>query len=108
MIAAFADRVPRIDPTAVVFDSATVIGGVTLGAESSVWFGAVLRADVDVITIGARTNVQDRAVIHVTTKRFSTSIGDDVTIGHGVMLHGCTLGDRILVGIGAIILDGAE
>jgi len=108
VIAAFGDREPRIDDTAIVFAGATVVGRVVLGAGSSIWFGAVVRGDVDDVTIGARTNVQDRAVIHVTTKRFETRIGDDVTIGHAAVLHGCTVHDRVLVGIGAIVLDGAE
>lgn len=108
MIAAFAERVPRIDPTAAVFESAVVGGAVRLGAGSSVWFGAVLRGDVDEISVGARANVQDRCVVHVTTGRFSTVLGADVTVGHGSVLHGCTVGSRVLVGIGAIVLDGAE
>lgn len=108
MIAAFGERAPRIDDTAVVFEGAVVVGRVVLGAGSSVWFGAVVRGDVDDVTIGARSNVQDRAVIHVTTKRFETRIGDDVTIGHAAVLHGCTVHDRVLIGIGAIVLDGAE
>ncbi len=108
MIRAFADRAPRVDPTAVVLEGATVVGRVTIGAESSVWFGAVVRGDVHDVVIGARTNVQDRSVIHVTTDRFSTTIGDGVTIGHAAVLHGCTIGDYALIGIGAIVLDGAE
>ena len=106
MILPFADRIPAVDPSAVVFSSATVVGAVTLGPGSSVWFGSILRADVDDIWIGARTNVQDRSVIHVTTKRFSTRLGDDVTVGHHVVVHGCTIGNRVLVGIGAIVLNG--
>jgi carbonic anhydrase/acetyltransferase-like protein (isoleucine patch superfamily) len=108
VIAAFGERAPLVDPTAVVFDGATVVGRVILGAESSIWFGAIVRGDVDDVTIGARSNVQDRAVIHVTTKKFSTTIGNEVTIGHGAILHGCTVHDRVLIGIGAIVLDGAE
>jgi carbonic anhydrase/acetyltransferase-like protein (isoleucine patch superfamily) len=108
VIAAFGERAPAIDPSAIVFEGATVVGRVVLGAESSVWFGAIVRGDVDDVTIGARTNVQDRAVIHVTTKRFETRIGDEVTIGHAAVLHGCTIHDRVLIGIGAIVLDGAE
>ncbi|HEY8517232.1 MAG TPA: gamma carbonic anhydrase family protein [Candidatus Binatia bacterium] len=108
MIRAFADREPNVDPTAIVFEGATVVGRVTIGAQSSVWFGAVVRGDVHDVTIGARTNVQDRAVIHVTTDRFATRIGDDVTIGHAAVLHGCTVADRVLIGIGAIVLDGVE
>jgi carbonic anhydrase/acetyltransferase-like protein (isoleucine patch superfamily) len=108
MLIRFGEDEPAIDPSAVVFASATVIGRVTVAAEASIWFGAVVRADVDAIAIGARSNVQDRSVIHVTTGRFATRIGEDVTIGHAVVLHGCTIGDRVLVGIGAIVLDGAE
>lgn len=108
MIAAFGERAPLLDPSAVVFEGATVVGRVILGAESSIWFGAIVRGDVDDVNIGRRTNVQDRAVIHVTTKKFSTVIGDEVTIGHGAILHGCTVHDRVLIGIGAIVLDGAE
>jgi len=108
VIVPFAERRPQVDPSAVVFESAFVIGAVRMAARASVWFGSVVRADVDDIEIGARSNVQDRCVIHVTTKRFSTRLGDDVTVGHGAMLHGCTIGNRVLVGIGAIVLDGCE
>lgn len=108
MIAAFGERAPVVDASAIVFEGATVVGRVVLGAASSVWFGAIVRGDVDDVTIGARSNVQDRAVIHVTTKRFETRIGDEVTIGHAAVLHGCTVRDRVLIGIGAIVLDGAE
>jgi carbonic anhydrase/acetyltransferase-like protein (isoleucine patch superfamily) len=108
MIRALADRAPRVDASAVVFEGATVVGRVTIGAGSSVWFGAVVRGDVHDVAIGARTNVQDRVVIHVTTDRFGTTIGDEVTIGHAAVLHGCSVADRVLIGIGAIVLDGAE
>jgi carbonic anhydrase/acetyltransferase-like protein (isoleucine patch superfamily) len=108
MIAAFGERKPSVDPTAVVFDHAVVVGEVRIAARASVWFGAVVRGDVDDIAIGERTNIQDRSVIHVTTKRFATRLGDDVTVGHSVTLHGCTIGNRVLVGIGAIVLDGCE
>lgn len=108
MIVPFGERRPEIDPSAVVFPSAWIIGDTRVGAESSIWFGAVVRADVDRVTIGARTSIQDRCVVHVTTKRFSTEIGDEVTVGHGATLHGCRVGNRVLVGIGAILLDGCE
>jgi carbonic anhydrase/acetyltransferase-like protein (isoleucine patch superfamily) len=108
MIVPFEARRPDLAASAIVFDSAFVIGGVRLGERSSVWFGSVVRADVDDVTIGVRTNVQDRCVIHVTTRRFSTTIGDDVTIGHGAVLHGCSIGNRVLIGIGSIVLDGCE
>src|SRR5262249_57903897 len=90
-----------------VAPNATLIGQVTLGDESSVWFGAVLRGDVGTITIGARTNIQDLTMIHMTGGLTHTSIGEDVTVGHSVVLHGCTIGNRCLVGMGSIVLDGA-
>ena len=99
---------PKIHPTAYVHSSATVIGDVEIGANSSVWFGVVIRGDVDAIQIGSRTNIQDNSTIHVTAGTWPTNLGDEVTIGHGVLLHGCTVGDRSLIGIGAIILDGVQ
>jgi carbonic anhydrase/acetyltransferase-like protein (isoleucine patch superfamily) len=80
---------------------------VEIGADSSLWFGAIVRGDVNSIRIGARTNVQDHSVVHVTNRTHPTSIGDDVTLGHRVTLHGCTVKDRCIIGIGAVILDGA-
>jgi carbonic anhydrase/acetyltransferase-like protein (isoleucine patch superfamily) len=86
--------------------NATVIGDVTLGDDASVWFGAVVRADRDSIAIGAESNVQDNAVVH-TTPGFPVTIGSQVSVGHGAILHGCTIRDRVLVGMGAIVLNGA-
>ena len=100
------DAVPQIDPSAWVADSATVIGRVTLGPGASVWFGAVLRADNEPIVIGARSNVQENAVLHTDPGRPLT-IGEDVTIGHQAMVHGCTVGDGSLIGIQAVLLNGA-
>ncbi|MBI3769047.1 MAG: gamma carbonic anhydrase family protein [Deltaproteobacteria bacterium] len=108
MIAPFRAAMPAIDASAYVVDSAVVIGDVIVGAESSVWFHAVVRGDVHPIRIGRRTNIQDHATLHVTTGRAATTVGDDVTIGHGAIVHGCTIGDRTLVGMGAIVLDGVE
>jgi gamma-carbonic anhydrase len=102
-----AGRTPTLDDRVFVAPNATVIGDVVLGAESSVWFGTVLRGDVFPIRIGARTNVQDNAVVHVTGGKAATTIGDDVTIGHLALIHGCTIGDACLVGMGSILLDGA-
>ncbi len=96
---------PSVDASAYVQSSARVIVDVAIGAQSRVWFNCVVRGDVYHIRIGARSNVQDNATIHVTGGRCATLIGDDVTIGHGVILHGCTVGDRCLIGIGSIILD---
>jgi carbonic anhydrase/acetyltransferase-like protein (isoleucine patch superfamily) len=108
MIAPFRGAHPRIDPSAYVVESAVVIGDVVVGAETSLWFHTVVRGDVYPIRVGRRTNVQDHAVLHVTTTRAATTVGDDVTIGHGAIVHGCTIGDRTLVGMGAIVLDGVE
>jgi carbonic anhydrase/acetyltransferase-like protein (isoleucine patch superfamily) len=97
---------PQLNPGAWVADSAQLIGRVRLGADASVWFGAVLRGDNEWISIGARSNVQECSVLH-TDIGFPLSIGDDVTIGHQAMLHGCTVGDGALIGIQAVVLNGA-
>ena len=107
MIRPYRGRMPVVDPTAFVDDSAQVIGDVVVGAESSVWMNAVIRGDVNTIRIGARTNVQDGTVIHVMHGTHPTVVGDDVTIGHGAIVHGCTVGQRVLVGMGAILLNGS-
>jgi carbonic anhydrase/acetyltransferase-like protein (isoleucine patch superfamily) len=86
---------------------ASVLGDVHLGDESSVWFSSVLRGDSFPIRIGARTNIQDGSVVHITGGKAATRVGDDVTVGHMVLLHGCTVGDRCLIGMGSVILDGA-
>jgi carbonic anhydrase/acetyltransferase-like protein (isoleucine patch superfamily) len=99
---------PTLGRGVFVAPNATVIGDVHLGDESSVWFGAVLRGDVFPIRFGARTNVQDGSVVHVTGGQAATTVGDDVTIGHMVLLHGCTIGSGSLIGMGSIVLDGAE
>jgi len=98
---------PVVHPTAFVDESAQVIGDVQIGAESSVWMNAVIRGDVNSIRIGERTNVQDGTVIHVMHHTHSTAVGDDVTIGHGAIVHGCTVGSRVLLGMGAILLNGS-
>jgi carbonic anhydrase/acetyltransferase-like protein (isoleucine patch superfamily) len=104
---AFGGVAPRIDPSAFLATGCVVVGDVELGPGSSVWFGAVIRGDIHFIRIGARTNIQDQAVVHVTGGTHPTVIGDEVTVGHGAVLHGCTIKDRCLIGIGAIVLDGA-
>lgn len=108
MIATLGDRVPAVDPTAYVVDSAVVIGDVGIGPAASLWFHAVVRGDVERIRIGARTNIQDNATVHVTRERWPTLVGEGVTVGHAAVLHGCTVGDHSLIGIGAIVLDGVE
>ncbi len=97
---------PKIGEGVFVAPNASVIGDVEIGESSSVWFGVVVRGDVFPIRIGARTNVQDNSVIHVTGGKASTSIGDDVTVGHAAIIHGCTIGSRCLVGMGSTVLDG--
>ena len=100
------DRAPTIDPTAWVAPSADVIGDVTLAAGATVWFGAVLRADVSPVTIGERSNIQDGTVCHA-DPGFPLTVGKGCTIGHQVMLHGCTIEDGSLIGMGSTILNGA-
>ena len=104
----FEGIAPRIHPTAFLAPGVRVIGDVTIGAEASIWYNVVLRGDVDAISIGPRSNVQDGSVVHVTTKRWRTVIGADCLIGHLAMIHGCTLHDRSFVGLGAIVMDGCE
>lgn len=98
---------PCIAPSAFIAATATVIGDVEIGDESGVWFNVVVRGDVNHIRIGRRTNLQDGTIVHVTSKTHPTVIGDGVTVGHGVKLHGCSIENDSLVGIGAIVLDGA-
>ncbi|MBD2699738.1 gamma carbonic anhydrase family protein [Spirosoma sp. BT702] len=88
-------------------DNATLVGQITMGRDCTVWFNAVVRGDVNTITIGDRTNIQDGAVIHCTYQRFKTTIGSNVSIAHNAVVHGCTLEDNVLVGMGAIVMDGA-
>lgn len=108
MLRPYRGLVPRVHDTAFVDPSAQLIGDVELGEESSVWMNVVVRGDVNRITIGRRTNVQDGTVIHVMRGTHPTTIGDEVTIGHAAVIHGCTLRDRVLVGMGAILLNGVE
>ena len=107
MIRIYKGVSPRVHATAYVDASAQVIGDVHIGAESSVWMNAVIRGDVHRIRIGGRSNVQDGTVVHVMHDTHPTTVGNDVTIGHAAIVHGCTLGDRVLVGMGAILLNGA-
>lgn len=97
---------PTIDADAWVAPTATVIGDVHLGAEASLWFGTVVRGDVHHIRIGRRTNIQDGSVVHVTTARFPTQIGDDVLVGHMAMIHGCTIESGAFIGMKACVMDG--
>ena len=98
---------PRVADSAWVSDSAQVMGNVVLGEDRSVWFGTVIRGDTETITVGRGSNIQDASVLHADIGKPLT-IGDNVTVGHQVMLHGCTIGDESLIGIGAIVLNGAK
>jgi carbonic anhydrase/acetyltransferase-like protein (isoleucine patch superfamily) len=108
MIHPFNDTMPQFPSSVFIGPSAHVIGDVQIGAESSIWFGTVIRGDVHFIRIGERTNIQDLSVLHVTRKTHPLLIGNEVTVGHHVTLHGCTISDRVLIGMGAILLDGSE
>ncbi len=100
------EAVPQLAPDAWVAPNASVIGRVRLGAQASVWYGVVIRGDNELITLGARCNVQENSVLH-TDQGFPLTLGDDVTVGHQAMLHGCTVGEGSLVGIQAVVLNGA-
>jgi len=99
---------PKVDPSAFLAPTSVVAGDVEIGADSSVWFQAVIRGDVNRIRIGKRTNIQDLVMVHVTWQTGPTTIGDDVTLGHGAVIHAATIRDRTLVGMRAVVLDGAE
>lgn len=100
------NAVPQVHPTAYVADSAQVIGSVVLAENTSVWFGAVLRGDTETMTVGKGSNIQDLSVLHADVG-CPLTIGENVTVGHQVMLHGCTVGDGSLIGIGAVVLNNA-
>lgn len=108
MLRPYRGRLPVVHPTVFVDESAQVIGDVEIGAESSVWMNVVIRGDVNRIRVGDRSNIQDGTVVHAQRNRYETHIGHDVTIGHAAVVHGCRIADRVLVGIGAIVLNGAE
>ena len=106
MIITFQGKTPKISSEAFVAENATLIGDVTIGPDSSVWFGAVIRGDCSPITVGSGTNIQDNAVLH-TEFGHPLTIGDNVTIGHGAIVHCASVGSSTLIGMGAILLDGA-
>ena len=108
MIVAYNGVSPRVHPKAFVEETALVIGDVEMAEQSSAWFHAVVRGDVNCIRVGARTNIQDSSVIHVTHNKWPTINGADCVLGHRVVVHGAVIGDHCLIGIGSIVLDGAE
>ncbi|MGE5516350.1 MAG: gamma carbonic anhydrase family protein [Bacteroidota bacterium] len=107
LILPYQGTLPTIDSECFIAPNATVIGDVVIGKGTNVWFNVVIRGDVHEIRIGERTNIQDGTIVHVTSGKFGTYIGSDITIGHGAVLHACTLEDGCFIGMGATILDGA-
>ena len=108
MIRGYRGRMPQIAPSAYIDPAAVVIGDVSIGEDSSVWPCAVIRGDVNWIRIGARTNIQDGSVLHVMKDEYPLQIGDNVTVGHATVLHGCTIESRCLIGMGSVILNNAK
>ena len=108
MLRPYRGILPRIHPSAFIDDSAQVIGDVEVGAECGVWMCAVIRGDVHSIRVGRRSNIQDGTIVHAMTGTHPTAIGDNVTIGHGALIHGCTIENQCLIGMGAIVLNGAR
>jgi carbonic anhydrase/acetyltransferase-like protein (isoleucine patch superfamily) len=106
-ILSYDGKAPRLAASVFLADGSVVSGDVEIGEHSSLWFGTVVRGDVNQVRIGARTNLQDQVVVHVTAGTHPTTLGDDVSVGHRAVLHGCTVNDRSLVGIGSIVMDGA-
>lgn len=108
MIRNFEDKYPQIDPTAFIAETAVIIGDVKIGERSSIWYGTVLRGDVNYIRVGDRTNIQDQSVIHVSGGTDPTVLEDEITVGHRVTLHGCYVESGCLIGIGSILMDGVR
>jgi len=106
-VLSFDGKKPRLGQGVFVAENATIIGDVEVGNDCSIWFGTVLRGDVNHIRIGSRTNIQDNCVLHVTHERWPTIVAEEVTIGHGAIVHGCTVKRGALIGMGARVLDGA-
>lgn len=107
MIKPYKGIFPKIHPTAFIEDSAQIVGDVEIGEDSSIWFNTVIRGDVHYIRIGKRVNIQDGSVIHVTNAKYPTTVEDEVTVGHGVILHGCCVKSHCLIGMGAIVMDNS-
>lgn len=108
IILPFDGKLPKLGQSVYIAPNATLIGDIEIDDDASVWFGAVLRGDVGKIRVGARSNIQDLSMIHMTTGLTDTVIGEDVTVGHSVVLHGCTVGHRCLIGMGSLIMDDVE
>ncbi|MBI3895772.1 MAG: gamma carbonic anhydrase family protein [Acidobacteria bacterium] len=108
MIRSFGGIAPQIAPTVYVDECAQIIGDVVIGEHASIWPNVVIRGDVNYIRIGSHTNIQDNSVLHVETDRYPLVVGDRVTVGHSVVLHGCRIESRCLIGIGAVVLNGVQ
>ncbi len=108
MLIEYLGKKPKLHPSVFLAEGARVIGDVVIGVDSSLWFNTVVRGDVSFIRIGDRTNIQDNSVIHVTHEKFPAVIASNVTVGHAAIIHGCTIADSCLVGMGSILLDGCE
>lgn len=108
LVQSLLGKSPQIPPDVFIAPNASIIGDVVIGCESSIWYQVVLRGDVCPIQVGSRTNIQDACVVHGTRGRFSTRIGNEVTIGHGVILHGTQIEDQVLIGMGSILMDGSR
>ena len=107
MIYPYKGKFPDIHESVFMTDDVIIVGDVTIGEKANIWFGSVIRGDVNSITIGARTNIQDACLLHVTWEQYFLTVGADVTVGHGAILHGCAIQNGCLIGMGARILDGA-
>ena len=107
LILPYKGTVPTIATDAFIAQNAVIVGDVVIDSQSSIWYGCVLRGDVNSIRVGKRTNIQDGTIVHVTSQRFACVIGANVTVGHAAILHGCTLEDDCFVGMGATVMDGA-
>ncbi len=108
MIYTYKDIAPKLPKSVFVAPNAAIIGDVEIGEDSSVWFNSVIRGDVHQIRIGERANIQDGSVLHVTYQKWALEIGNNVTVGHGAILHGCTINSNCLISMGARVLDGAQ
>lgn len=108
MIYKYEDKYPKIHESAFVAESADIIGNVVIEEDCSIWFGAVLRGDENYIRVGKGTNIQDNCTVHIAGEKYSTEIGEYVTVGHGAIVHACKVGNYCLIGMGAIVLDGSE
>lgn len=107
MIYPYQGIYPQIHPSVFMTEDVTIIGDVRIDEDANIWFGSVVRGDVNRVTIGARTNIQDNCTLHETWKKYPLVIGADVTVGHGAILHACTINDACLIGMGAKVLDNA-